>query len=132
MNNVPSKAEMSRIMSSSAAVLSTTDKEVSKKRCNRPGVAQDFERVTFNWVCEQQSRRVFLNSDMILHKAQSLMKLYSERGSAEKRIGLKFSLGWLEDFKRRWKRCFFCFYGDSGDREGTPVAIALPKLQKRF
>lgn len=132
LKDVPSKAAMSRIVSNSAALLSTTDKEISKKRRNRPGVAQALERVMFNWVCEQQSRRVFLNGDMIRHKAQTLLKLSNERVAEDKRIDLKFSLGWLQKFKKRWNLRVFRSHGESGDADETAIAFAMPNLQGKI
>lgn len=101
LKDVPSKAAKSRIIFSSVPILSTTDKEISKKKHDRPGVAHALESVMFNWVCEQQSRWAFLNEDMNLCKDQKLLELSNERAAEDEGIVLKVSLGWLQDSMKR-------------------------------
>lgn len=104
-------------------------RNISKKRRNKPGKNQALEQALFEWICEQQTRRININGEMVRQKAFKIQQLANEKIPAEHRISLQFSEGWLDKFKHRWNLRVFKSHGESGDADADAVAREMPRLR---
>lgn len=127
----PSNAAMSRIFSGAVALrpLSLTS-TIAKNICEKKGKHQKIEQALFEWVCTQQARQVSLNGPMICEKALRIQTMVNEEQSMDQKTSIKFSEGWLDNSKRRWRLRVFKLHGEAGDVDQDVVESELPRVKE--
>lgn len=133
--NAPSKAALSRMVSTSDELLSHKGAQLVKMKRQVKGRAHVLETELFSWISEQQTKNKSPSGLSIQQKARQIAILINERAcTPSERITLTFSEGWLDNFKRRWG-----FRLSRSQIESPPPSIcpaeepfanALPRLQR--
>lgn len=98
----PSKSTMSRILGRAPDLLKKPDEEISKKVRDKKGKNHVLEMALFEWICDQQGINAVIGGESIRQKAEKLQTMLNEKVVPEKQSTLKFSEGWLDNFRRRW------------------------------
>lgn len=102
LDQTPSKSTMSRIVGRAPDLLTKPDEEISKKVRDKKGKNHALEMALFEWICHQQGIDVNVSGESIRQKAEKLQTMLNEKIAPEKQSTLKFSEGWLDNFRRRW------------------------------
>lgn len=97
----PGKSSISRTLKLSGELLSKSV-VIDKVKRNRRGVDHRLEKALYAWVNYQIKSERDVNGPLLVKKAVHLQKSANEKLPAASRISLKFSDGWLYNFKRRW------------------------------
>lgn len=133
LRKAPGKATLSRILNSPNVGTNTN----ASKRCiartqrQRKGRLHFLEQALFDWVISQQSRRIAVSGDIIKARAGMIQEAVLEKLPHERSFDpLKFSDGWLANFKKRWNLRFFKLYGESGDADIETLDTELPTLKE--
>lgn len=97
----PGKSSISRTLKLSSELLSKRV-VVDKVTRQRRGMARRLEKALYAWVNYQINLDRNLNGSLIVKQASRLQNLANENLPAANCISLKFSDGWMSNFKRRW------------------------------
>lgn len=97
----PGKSSISRTLKLSDELLSKRV-VIDKVKRNRRGVDHRLEKALYAWVNYQIKSERDVNGPLLVKKAAHLQKSANEKLPTANRISLKFSDGWLHNFKRRW------------------------------
>lgn len=133
LHAAPNKATISRLLRNPLP-LNHSGRSIDKTIRVRKGKLHNLEKALYQWVCDQFNSRVNLNGPMIRRKARRLLECTIQRGPRSD-IGqpiscLKFSEGWLDNFKRRWKVRTIRSHGEDGDADLHAINDQLPSLRE--
>lgn len=82
------------------------------------------------WVLKMYERGIYLTEAAIIEKAKRLQSSLNFSLPENEQLNLKFSIGWLDRFKKRHKFGCYKSHGESGDADYEAAAEALPGLRK--
>ena len=89
-----------------------------------------LEEALFDWVINQQGRRINISWETFRSKARRIQFQVIERLKEAEKSTLKVSDGWLNNFKSRWGLRILRSHGESGDADMTVVFRDLPQIKK--
>ena len=85
-----------------------------------------MEEALLDWVINQQARRINISVEMICSKVWRIQFQVNERLKEAEKSTLKFSDGWLNNFKSTWGLSISRSHGESGDADMTAVFLDFP------
>lgn len=134
LQRAPGKSTMSRILAEGPSINANANKRcIDKTKRNRKGRNHLLEQALFDWVIHQQCKQIAVSGDIIKAKAKSVQEAVREKLPQEEQSSfeqLKFSDGWLGNFKKRWNLRLLRSYGERGDADVEALAAELPKLKE--
>ena len=89
-----------------------------------------LEEALFDWVINQQARRINISGEMIWSKPGRIQFQVNERLKKAEKSTLKVSDGWLNNFKSRWGLRILRSHGESVDADMTAVFRDLLQIKK--
>ena len=129
LSQIPSKATIARILKNSTIVLSRQNLEITKKVRIKQVKHHALEEALFDWVINQQYRRINISGETFCSKARRIQFQVIERLKGAEKSTLKVFDGWLNKFKSRWELRILRSHGESGDADMTVVFRDLPQIK---
>ena len=97
------------------------------RRC-RKGQQPALEAVLSEWVHSRQLARQCITVDVMRQKAVRLHEEINYSRTEDSKLGMKFTVGWLSKFQKRWNLRSRRMHGESGDADMESVRDCLPSL----
>ena len=116
----------------SSILLARPQASLAGKTREKRGRNHILEMALFNWVIDQQARRVNISGDMIIEKAKRMQINSNEHLAVADKSELKFSAGWLDNFKSQWNLRVFKSHGEIGDADLEAAARELPIIREKL
>ena len=130
--SVPNKSTMSRVLKKSLILLARPQATLARKTRENHGHNHILEMALFDWIIDQQAKRININGHLIIEKAKRIQIQKNEQVSVPNKSTPNFSAGWLGKFKSRWNLLVFKSHGESGDaREAAARELPLIKENLR-
>lgn len=122
------QAQVSKILSSTYAHLDGLDLKKDKKALNlkrtSAGDWPDLEAALFEWQQRMQKSKAIITGEILKDKASKLWKSLPQYADVEEP---KWSNGWIQNFKRRYKIKEYVMHGEAGS-----AAIDDPDSQQQM
>jgi hypothetical protein len=122
------QAQVSKILSSTYDHLDSLDSKKDKKALNSKrtsaGDWPDLEAALFEWQQRMQKNKSIITGDILKDKASKLWKSLPQYADIEEP---KWSNGWIENFKKRFKIKEYVMHGEAGS-----AAIDDPNSQQQM
>lgn len=127
----PGKSSISRTLKRSDALLSKRV-VIDKVTRQRKGTDHRLEKALYAWVNDQIKSQHNLTGMQLVKKAAHLQSSANEKLPVANRISLKFSDGWLNNFKRRWG--LKCLNRDTRGDDGLDASFdsKIAAVQKKL
>ena len=97
------------------------------RRC-RKGPQPALEAVLSEWVHSRQLDRQCVTGDLIRQKEVRLKEEIKNSRTEDNKLDMKFTVGWLSKFQKRWNLRSRRRYGESGDADMESVRDCVPSL----
>lgn len=126
----PNRATITRILQSPPPPPpATAGGRIEKTVRATKGQSHALEVALYQWVCDMFNKRINLSHAIIRQKAYRLQDTLNAQPQSSTTSSLKFSDGWVSNFKHRWKLRTVKSHGEEGDADVSAVAEVLPSLR---
>jgi len=96
-----------------------------------PTRSEELDRLLAQWVVDQQARHVMINGHLIRQQGEILQaRINNTHSSADQKLALKFSNGWLEKFCQRHGFRQKIAHGESGSIQQSILDKEIPAIKE--